>query len=128
MSLTVTAAFIAIFALIQIPMTLAVGAVRFKSGVQFMDGGDQDLLRRMRSHANFTESVPITMLAMAAAEITGSSEQFLCIVGSIFLAGRLGHYASVRLRGWTRIRPFSMLATLGGMGAFAIATLVNIAG
>jgi len=42
---------------------------RVQTGIQFMDGGDQTLLRRMRAHANYTETIPIVLLAMAAAEV-----------------------------------------------------------
>jgi uncharacterized protein len=69
--LTVTAGFVAIFALIQVPLTVMVGFRRVQTGIHFFDGGDLVLLRRMRAHANFTETVPITLLAMAAAELSG---------------------------------------------------------
>jgi uncharacterized protein len=55
----------ALFALIQVPMTLAVGLRRRAVGVSFLDGGDDALLRKIRGHANFTETVPITIIAMA---------------------------------------------------------------
>ena len=68
MSISITVLFIALLALIQFPMTVAVGLHRTRTDIHFMDGGDTDLMRRMRAHGNFTETVPITLLAMAAAE------------------------------------------------------------
>src|SRR3569832_1007949 len=66
----VTAFFIGVFALIQVPLTVMVGYRRAQTGIQCFDGGDQTLLRRMRAHANYTETVPIVLLAMAAAELS----------------------------------------------------------
>jgi uncharacterized protein len=68
--LAVTVTFVGIFALIQVPLTVMVGFRRAQTGIQFFDGGDLALLRRMRAHANFTETVPIALLAMAAAELS----------------------------------------------------------
>ena len=70
-SIPITVLFVGLFALIQVPLTVMVGYRRVQTGIQFFDGGDQTLLRRMRAHGNYTETVPIVLLAMAAAEITG---------------------------------------------------------
>lgn len=69
-TIPVTVFFVGLFALIQVPLTVMVGFRRAQTGIQFFDGGDQVLLRRMRAHANYTETVPIVLLAMAAAELT----------------------------------------------------------
>ena len=58
MPFSVTIIFIALMALIQLPMTVFVGVYRVKTGIRFMDGGDQTLMQRMRAHGNFTETVP----------------------------------------------------------------------
>ena len=71
-NLPVTILFVALFALVQIPVTMAVGFRRAKTGIQFMDGGDRVLLKRMRAHGNFTETVPMALFAMAAAELSGA--------------------------------------------------------
>ena len=68
-SVPVTVLFVGLFALMQVPLTIMVGFRRAQTGIHFFDGGDQALLRRMRAHGNFTETVPIVLLAMAAAEI-----------------------------------------------------------
>jgi len=68
--LHITLLFIGVFALIQVPLTVFVGYRRAKTGVQFFDGGDPILLRRMRAHGNYIETVPtvpgITLLRVVA--------------------------------------------------------------
>jgi len=99
-SMSITVLFIGLFALIQIPLTVMVGYRRLKTGIQFFDGGDQTLLRRMRAHGNFTETVPIVLLAMAAAEVTGMPHWALWAGGLSLLVGRVMHAAILITKGW----------------------------
>ena len=65
MTLQITLIFVAIFALFQVVITNLVGFARIKNEVHFYDEGHLDLRRRQQAHANSTETVPITLLAMA---------------------------------------------------------------
>jgi hypothetical protein len=122
-ALAITLIFIGVFALLHVPLTLMVGLHRAKTGIAFFDGGDQALLRRMRAHGNFTENVPIALLAMAAAELAGLPSWALWAGGASLLAGRLLHaWAVVRL-GWSLIRAHAMLLTLLPIAGFASWTL-----
>lgn len=113
-----TILFIGIFALIQIPLTVMVGYRRVQTDIQFMDGGDQTLLRRMRAHANYTETVPIVLLAMAAAEVAQAPQWLLWAGGFSLLAGRLMHAAILVLKGWGLPRAIGMILTFIPMAAF----------
>ena len=118
----ITVLFIGLFAIIQVPLTIMVGYRRAQTGIQFFDGGDQTLLRRMRAHGNFTETVPIVLLAMAAAEITGISHWALWIGGLSLLVGRIMHAAILITKGWGNPRALGMLLTflpMVGFGAWA---------
>lgn len=122
-SISITIFFIGVFALIHIPMTVMVGLRRAQTGVQFLDGGDQTLLRRMRAHGNFTETVPITLLAMAAAELSGLGDAWLWAGGLSLLAGRLMHAAILITKGWGLPRAIGMILTflpLAGFGLWAM--------
>jgi uncharacterized protein len=113
----------ALLALIQVPMTLAVGLRRRALRVSFLDGGDDALLRRIRAHANFTETVPIAILSMAAAEVFGVADLVLWVGGSILLFGRLVHYWLVLTTDSGAIRFVAMLLTLVPMTVFSILAL-----
>ena len=122
---TITVLFVGIFALVQIPLTVIVGLRRGQTGIQFFDGGDQVLLRRMRAHANFTETVPITLLAMAAAELTNAPAWALWLGGISLLAGRIIHAAIIILKGWGLPRAIGMLLTLAPMLSFGLWAVIH---
>lgn len=127
-TLPVTLIFVALFALIQIPMTIAVGFRRTQVDVHFLDGGDQTLLRRMRAHGNYTETVPISLIAMAAAELAGAPHLLLWIGGGALLLGRLAHYQTLTSSGWGIGRAIGMLLTMTPMFVFPLYVLARLAG
>jgi uncharacterized protein len=117
-SIPISALFIGIFAVLQIPLTVMVGYRRARTGIQFFDGGDQTLLRRMRAHGNYAETVPIVMIAMLAAELTGAPAWLLWAGGASMLVGRLMHAAIIILKGWGLPRAVGMILTFLPMLAF----------
>jgi uncharacterized membrane protein YecN with MAPEG domain len=124
--LPVTALFIAVFALLQVPMTVVVGLRRAKSGIQFLDGGDETLLRRVRAHGNFTETAPMSLLAMGAAELAGAPEMLLWSVGGALLVGRILHYGTLVTSGFGIGRSIGMILTLAPLLIFAVFVLAQL--
>lgn len=119
----IAATFIGVFALLQVPLTVMVGYRRARTGIQFFDGGDPLLLRRMRAHGNYTETVPIVLLAMVAAEMTGAPAWLLWAGGVSLLVGRVMHAAILVLRGWGLPRAIGMILTfvpMIGFGAWCL--------
>jgi uncharacterized protein len=110
--------FVGVFAVIQVPLTVMVGYRRVTTGIQFLDGGDQTLLRRMRAHANYTETVPMVLLAMAAAEVSGAVPWALWLGGLSLLVGRLMHAAILVAKGWGLPRAIGMIMTFVPMLGF----------
>jgi len=127
-SIPITALFIGVFVLLQIPLTIMVGYRRARTGIQFFDGGDQVLLRRMRAHGNYTETVPIVLLAMAASELTGAPAWLLITGGVSLLGGRLMHAAILVLKGWGLPRAIGMILTFVPMLAFGAWCLLRATG
>jgi uncharacterized protein len=115
----------ALLALVQVAMTLAVGIRRRTVGVSFNDGGDDVLLRRIRGHANFTETVPMAIIAMAAAEVFGATDPVLWAGGGLLLFGRLAHYRAVMKTEAGAVRFILMLCTLVPMAGFSLFALVQ---
>ena len=68
-TLPITSLYAAIFGLLLIPITYAVGLRRMKTRTSFLDGGDEILLRRMRSHGNFVEYVPFALVLIGLTEL-----------------------------------------------------------
>lgn len=127
-SIPITAPFIGVFVVLQIPLTVMVGYRRARTGIQFFDGGDQTLLRRMRAHGNYTETVPIVLLAMAASELTGAPAWLLWAGGASLLVGRLMHAAILVLKGWGLPRALGMILTFIPMLGFGIWCLSRTSG
>ena len=109
--LPITFVFVSLFALAQVAITLRVGLYRGRSGVRFLDGGDQHLLRIMRAHGNFTETVPIGLMVLGATEGVGAPGWLLWGMGGLFVLARGSHYLTVTLRGSGQGRRLGMVGS-----------------
>ena len=86
----------AFFVLMSIPISIAVGLRRAKTGIMLLHGDDDELLRRMRAHGNFVEYVPLALLALAGAEVSGAPSWLVMACGAALIVGRLIHYFGLR--------------------------------
>jgi uncharacterized membrane protein YecN with MAPEG domain len=64
---------------------------RARSNIHFGDGDNADMQRAMRVHANFTEYVPLALIAMALAEMTGIMHLVIHVLGVLLLVARILH-------------------------------------
>ena len=123
--ISVTLIFAAIFGFMHVVFTLRVGNYRFKSKISLGDGGDRELLKRVRAQGNFIENVPIALLLILLNDLDGAEDNTLMLMGSILLVSRLTHYltiVTVKLP-WI-LRPLSMLGTLGTIIAASVMLLI----
>lgn len=123
--ISVTLIFAAIFGFMHVVFTLRVGNYRFKSKISLGDGGDRELLKRVRAQGNFIENVPIALLLILLNDLDGAEDSTLMLMGSILLISRLTHYltiVTVKLP-WI-LRPLSMLGTLGTIIAASVMLLI----
>lgn len=126
MELFVTPVFVAVLLVFQVIITNIVGYRRLQTDIHFLDGGDMTLVRRMRAHGNFTETVPITLIGMLTAELMGTAAIVLWLGGGLLLLGRVWHYWVIVTQGWGKGRALSMVLTFAAMLTFAGALLWNI--
>ena len=117
--ITLTAAGAA--ALINLWLAIRVGQVRTKEKVMIGDGGNENVIRRMRAHANFTEFTPFILILIGAIELATGTSTWLWAVSSLYLVGRLLHAF-----GMDGFMPGRMIGTivsmvsLLGLGGYAI--------
>jgi uncharacterized protein len=71
-----TMLFAGLCALLQCALTVLVIVRRVQANVTLMDGGDTPLLRRIRAHGNFTETVPLALILLALLELRGLPPTF----------------------------------------------------
>ncbi|MBO3759183.1 MAPEG family protein [Ciceribacter sp. L1K23] len=101
MVFTVTPLYALPVAAIYLILWVRVSAMRSATHVSFGDGGNIDLLRRIRQHGNCAEWTTFVLILMILAEGIGSSSLWLHICGTLLLIGRAAH-------------PFGMLADNAG--------------
>ena len=87
----ITAFYAGLLALILVGLGFAVGQARLRLGVSILHGDDMALATRIRRHANFTESVPIALILLAALELGGAGAGLLHGLGATLVVARIAH-------------------------------------
>ncbi len=72
-------------------LVLSARVIQMRTNVSLGDGGDPNLLRRIRGHANFAEYVPLILLMMAMLEYGGMRGWLLHLIGATLLVARVLH-------------------------------------
>lgn len=75
-------------------LALSIRVVQKRTGPQGIglgDGGDKELLRRIRGHANFSEYVPLLLVIMAMLESAGLAPWLLHLLGGTLVLARALH-------------------------------------
>jgi hypothetical protein len=116
MQLAVAPVYAGLFALFFVFLSLRVIRQRRAVRVSLGDGGDAELQRRCRVHANFTEYVPLALLLMIVAELQGRPDWVLHFVGVPLLIGRAAHaYGVSRAPELHRLRVVGMAGTFSAI-------------
>ena len=95
--------------------------MRTKEKVMIGDGGNENVIRRMRAHANFAEFTPFVLILIGAIELASGSAMWLWIVTSLFLIARVLH--AFGMDGFMPGRMIGTIITmlsLLGLGSYAI--------
>jgi uncharacterized protein len=85
---TITLAAIATLALLAAALAIQVIVKRVQLKIEWGDGGNPSMAQAVRAHANFVEHVPIALLALGAAEISGAPKTFVVICASALVLAR----------------------------------------
>lgn len=110
-------------ALVNIWLMIRVGQVRTSEKVSVGDGGNEKVIRRMRAHANYGESLPIVLILIAAIELASGSPLWLWVVGGVYMLGRIAHGIGMdggKLGKGRMIGTILTLLIMLGLGAYAI--------
>jgi uncharacterized membrane protein YecN with MAPEG domain len=89
MPIVITAIYAGILALVILALGINVTVHRVKLKVPLGDGGNAQMLRMIRLHANAIEYIPLALLLMAIYEINGGWHAALHVIGIALIAGRL---------------------------------------
>ncbi len=89
--LPITLSTASVLALVCVVLILRIGKGRFVHKVSIGDGGNTDLLIRMRTHANFVEYVPFILILMGLLELAGANHIFMTCCGGALVVFRILH-------------------------------------
>ena len=123
--MTITAFYASLLALLFVFLSFRVIGWRRLVKVEIGHGDDNQLLRRMRMHANFAEYVPFTLLLMAMAESMTAPRPLIHLVGLLLIAGRLMHaYGLSQTPHILRYRVWGMMLTFFALSISALLCLL----
>jgi len=91
----ITLLFTALNGLLLLVLVGRVSRLRHGRRIGFGDGGDPELARAIRVHANFVEHVPFALLLLGLLELNGLAAPWLWTFGSAMLVARLMHAAGL---------------------------------
>lgn len=94
----ITPIFAAFAACFLVYLSYRVIKIRKAHSISVGTAGDQALERAVRNHGNFIEYAPLTLLMLAMVEYVGLADWAVWLLGLMFVASRLIHFAGFRSR------------------------------
>lgn len=127
MVLPVIAFYASLLALCYLYLSFLVIGVRRSAKISLGDGGNEDLRRLTRAHANFNEYVPITLILIACLEANFGQVWGIHLLACCLLFGRLLHAYGLRQHegaSWQRL--VGMLMTFSSLFFAAVTNLIYL--
>jgi uncharacterized membrane protein YecN with MAPEG domain len=121
----ITAFYAGLLAMLFLYLSALVIANRRNKKISLGDGGDRHFLQFIRAHGNFSEYVPLVLVMLLIAEINGTNDVMLHLIGLTLLFGRLIHSFGLRRHtgeSWQRV--VGMLLTFASMIIAAVLNLI----
>jgi len=122
MAFPITGLYAAFLFLIAIGLMVWVIKGRGIAKVGIGDGGNDLLIRRMRTQSNFVENAPLLLIALGLMEANGASSWFLHLFGIVLVLGRIAH--PIGMTNKYPKMPFRVGGTVSALVLYAAAALV----
>ncbi|MDK3019859.1 MAPEG family protein [Pseudodonghicola flavimaris] len=121
MTLTITALYAGLAGLMYLFLSFHVIKQRVVLKQSLGDGGDDTLNRRVRTHANFAEYAPITLILIGALEAQGAPALAVHLAGIVLILSRAAHAYGMQRddRSWGR--------KYGILSCFALLLVLSVA-
>ena len=111
MHLPITLVTAATAALILIWLSVRVVGSRVSGEVLIGDNGNEDLLYKIRTHANFSEYAPLFLIVLGLVEGAGGHKIALMVLAAVFLAARISHVFGMGPQANLKLRQIGMVGT-----------------
>jgi uncharacterized protein len=115
----ITGLYAALCALVVLALALRVILLRWSTKTGIGDGGDRRLTRAIRIHGNAIEYVPLALILMLLAELSGARPVLLHGCGIVLVAARVVHAL-----GLARTAGVSIGRSLGVTATFVVILLL----
>jgi uncharacterized protein len=123
--MSITPFYAAVLALLLVVLSVRTLRVRRRLRIPVGDGGNPEMLRAMRVHANFIEYVPISLLLIFMLELGGGWGWLVHALCLALVGGRVVHaYGYGQAAEDFRFRVAGMSLTFTALAGAAIALLV----
>jgi len=120
MHLPITLVTAATAALILIWLSVRVVSSRVSGEVLIGDGGKEDLLYKIRTHANFSEYAPLFLIVLGLVEGAGGNSTALMVLAAVFLAARISHVFGMGAQANLKLRQIGMVGTYVTIAAVSL--------
>ena len=125
----ITMLYAGLCAILVVLLGLRVVQFRFRHKIGIGDGGNPDLMRRVRAHANAVENMPLALILLGGMELNGYPGSLIHGFGATLFVSRCAHAWGLSHRsGTSRGRFLGSLFTwllMLAMALFAIAGFVQ---
>jgi uncharacterized membrane protein YecN with MAPEG domain len=87
-------------AIFLIHISARVGMARVKHKINLGDGGNDEMIRAIRTQGNYVEYAPIALLGLLALAAQGQGTAVIHALGAMFLASRIAHLLGLGMGVW----------------------------
>lgn len=101
---------------------------RMEAKVMVGDGGDPELIMRMRAQANFVEYAPLCLLLLLLAEQSMAGKTLPIVAAALLVVGRLAHPFGMARPAPNPFRMIGILGTWLALLILSVSVLVVAAG
>lgn len=125
----ITLLYAALCTLLVLALASRVVAFRFRHRIGLGDGGNPELQRRVRAHANAIEYLPLALLLLGGMELNGVDDAWIHAFGATLLLSRVLHAWGLSRHAGTSVGRFSgtvlTFLLMIAMSLFAVAGFVQ---
>jgi hypothetical protein len=118
--LQAAALWIGLNVLFLIYVSMRVGQARMKNKVSLGDGGNDAMVRAIRTQGNYVEYAPAALLGLFALAQLGAGATVIHALGAAFLVARVAHLLGLGLGVWPAGRFVGTLGTMLTLLATAV--------
>lgn len=125
----ITLLYAALCTMLVLALASRVIAFRFRHRIGIGDGGNHELARRIRVHANAVEYLPLALLLLGGMELNGYDDAWIHGFGATLLLSRLLHAWGLSRHAGTSVGRFAgtvlTFLLMAAMALFALAGFVQ---